>query len=188
MKSTIFWDITPCSQLSVNRRFGGTYSLHLQGRKISWARKTSVKACGKQNFFDPEDVGDMFLRNVGWHSTDYTALHPRKWYSSMLKLILRKQNILQSSVSEEDPAVGFCNHESEPSVSTKENSNFLTSLEIITCSTSCIYLLSCKRSLVCNLRSARQHWLIELPPGAIRFQGLHILQFLFFYDILVNEN
>jgi hypothetical protein len=23
MKSTIFWDITPCSQLKVNRRFGG---------------------------------------------------------------------------------------------------------------------------------------------------------------------
>jgi hypothetical protein len=28
-KSTIFWDITPCSPLSVNRR------VHLQGRKIS---------------------------------------------------------------------------------------------------------------------------------------------------------
>jgi hypothetical protein len=25
MKSTIFWDITPCSPLNVNRRFGGTY-------------------------------------------------------------------------------------------------------------------------------------------------------------------
>jgi hypothetical protein len=38
MKSTIFWDITPCSPLKVNRRFGGTYRLHLQGRKISRAR------------------------------------------------------------------------------------------------------------------------------------------------------
>jgi hypothetical protein len=27
MKSTILWDITPCSPLSVNRRFGGTYRL-----------------------------------------------------------------------------------------------------------------------------------------------------------------
>jgi hypothetical protein len=27
MKGTIFWDITPCSPLSVNRRFGGTYRL-----------------------------------------------------------------------------------------------------------------------------------------------------------------
>jgi hypothetical protein len=33
MKSTILWDITQYSQLSVNRRFGGTYRLHLQGRK-----------------------------------------------------------------------------------------------------------------------------------------------------------
>jgi hypothetical protein len=32
-------------------------------------QETSVKAGGKQSllglFFDPEDVGDMFLRNVG---------------------------------------------------------------------------------------------------------------------------
>jgi hypothetical protein len=27
-------------------------------------------------FFDPEDGGDMFLRNVGWNSTDYTASYP----------------------------------------------------------------------------------------------------------------
>jgi hypothetical protein len=33
-------------------------------------------------FFDPEDGGDMFLRNVGCISTDYTASHPRRWYSS----------------------------------------------------------------------------------------------------------
>jgi hypothetical protein len=33
MKSTIFWDITPCSPLTVNRSFGGTYRLHVQGRK-----------------------------------------------------------------------------------------------------------------------------------------------------------
>jgi hypothetical protein len=32
MKSTIFGDITPCSPLSVSRRLGGTYRLHLQGR------------------------------------------------------------------------------------------------------------------------------------------------------------
>jgi hypothetical protein len=35
LKSTIFWDITTCSPLSVNRRFGGTYRLHLYGRKLS---------------------------------------------------------------------------------------------------------------------------------------------------------
>jgi hypothetical protein len=29
-KSIIFWNMTPCSPLSFNRRFGGTYRLHLQ--------------------------------------------------------------------------------------------------------------------------------------------------------------
>jgi hypothetical protein len=38
MKSTIFWDIPPSSLLKVNRRFGGTYRLHLQGQRTSLAR------------------------------------------------------------------------------------------------------------------------------------------------------
>jgi hypothetical protein len=33
MKSIIFWDVTPCSLLRCKRRFGGTYRLHLQGRR-----------------------------------------------------------------------------------------------------------------------------------------------------------
>jgi hypothetical protein len=32
MKSISLWDIVQCSPLKANRRFGGTYSLHLQGR------------------------------------------------------------------------------------------------------------------------------------------------------------
>jgi hypothetical protein len=33
MKNDVFWDMAPCTSC-VNRRFGGTYRLHLQGRKI----------------------------------------------------------------------------------------------------------------------------------------------------------
>jgi hypothetical protein len=33
-------------------------------------------------FFDPGDGGDMFLRNIGWLSTDYTTLYPRRYISS----------------------------------------------------------------------------------------------------------
>jgi hypothetical protein len=33
LKRIIFWDVTPCSLLRCNRRFGGTYRLHLQGRR-----------------------------------------------------------------------------------------------------------------------------------------------------------
>jgi hypothetical protein len=50
MKSIIFWDMTLCSPSSFNRRFGGTYRLHLQGGKIGSA-KTSKQAGGKLNLF-----------------------------------------------------------------------------------------------------------------------------------------
>jgi hypothetical protein len=33
MKNSVFWDVAPCRSC-VNRRFGGTYRLHLQGREI----------------------------------------------------------------------------------------------------------------------------------------------------------
>jgi hypothetical protein len=82
MKDTVFWDITPCSLLKVSRRFGGTCRLHLQGRRISreinqrerrWqAEPTSALLATSFHagfflglFFDPEDEGDMFLRNDG---------------------------------------------------------------------------------------------------------------------------
>jgi hypothetical protein len=40
-------------------------------------------------FFDPEDGGDMFLRNNSWLSTDYRALYPRRQYSSSTMIISR---------------------------------------------------------------------------------------------------
>jgi hypothetical protein len=33
LKSIFFWDMTPCSPLNVNRRFGGTYHIHIRGKK-----------------------------------------------------------------------------------------------------------------------------------------------------------
>jgi hypothetical protein len=42
MKSIIFWDMTPCSLLSCNQRFGGTYRLHLQGRRNNSARTSKL--------------------------------------------------------------------------------------------------------------------------------------------------
>jgi hypothetical protein len=48
MNSSVFWDITPCSPLKVNRRLRGTYRLHLQGLRIT-EQEHRVKAGGKQN-------------------------------------------------------------------------------------------------------------------------------------------
>jgi hypothetical protein len=42
MKSIIFWDMTPCS-LSFNRRFGGTYRLHLQGQRYRFSKPASMQ-------------------------------------------------------------------------------------------------------------------------------------------------
>jgi hypothetical protein len=71
----------PCSLLSCNRRFGGTYRLHLQGRSSLIATCLLAGSCWNF-FFDPEDGSDMFLRNFGCNLTDYTASHRRRWYSS----------------------------------------------------------------------------------------------------------
>jgi hypothetical protein len=61
LKSSIFWDITPCNPFKVNRRFRATYRLHPQGLRIGQL-ETRVKQV-VSTFFDPEDGGDMFLRN-----------------------------------------------------------------------------------------------------------------------------
>jgi hypothetical protein len=61
MKSTILWDITPCSPLEVNRRFGGTYRLHLQALLAICFHTGFLLGL----FFNPEDSGNKFLRNVG---------------------------------------------------------------------------------------------------------------------------
>jgi hypothetical protein len=45
LKSAVFWDMTPCSPLNVNRRFWGTFRLNLQGRRISQARNQANSAC-----------------------------------------------------------------------------------------------------------------------------------------------
>jgi hypothetical protein len=45
MKKAVFWDVAPCRN-AVNRRFGGQYRLHLQGRREiirKSAREASVR-------------------------------------------------------------------------------------------------------------------------------------------------
>jgi hypothetical protein len=42
-----------------------------------------MKELSSSSSFDTEDSGDMFLRNVGWLPTGYTALYPRRVKSSI---------------------------------------------------------------------------------------------------------
>jgi hypothetical protein len=67
MKSIVLWDITPCSPLKVSGRFGG-HRVHLQGRRIGPSALLAIffhAGFLLVLFFDPEDEGDMFLRNLG---------------------------------------------------------------------------------------------------------------------------
>jgi hypothetical protein len=61
MKSSVFWDISPCSLLKVSQHLEGMCHPHLS---LS---------------FYPEVGRDIFLWNVGWLSADYTALYPRRF-------------------------------------------------------------------------------------------------------------
>jgi hypothetical protein len=57
LKSSIFWDTKPCSPLKANRLFGGASPYLLA---------TGIHAGFLLGLFpDPENGGDMFLRNVG---------------------------------------------------------------------------------------------------------------------------
>jgi hypothetical protein len=87
MKSTIFWDITPCSLLKVKRHSRGTYHLHLQCQRIQAEQDSIVKAGGKQNL--------LLLWNVVWLSTENKELylkrvHPSHWKSEE-KLVSYKE-------------------------------------------------------------------------------------------------
>jgi hypothetical protein len=99
----IFWDIKPCSPFKVNRRFGGNISPPSSGRS---------KACHLPHdgfllrLFDPEDGGTMFLRNIGWLSTDYTALYHRRQNfinTAVRNLIVQIKRILNSGNASYQP-------------------------------------------------------------------------------------
>jgi hypothetical protein len=53
-------------------------------------------------FFDPEDGGNMFLQNVDWLLTDYTALYPRRQNSSniIVLFIFQRYRFFQNLVWE----------------------------------------------------------------------------------------
>jgi hypothetical protein len=62
-----------------------------------------MKAGGKQNgallvLFNPEDGSDMFVRNVGRLSADYTALHPRSQYPSFVICSIEVQSFMEPSL------------------------------------------------------------------------------------------
>jgi hypothetical protein len=64
MKDVVFWDVALCRS-RVNRRFEGTYHLHLQGRKIR-ERVTSVSRLLQ---LEPPVENTQLYKNMDLHNT-----------------------------------------------------------------------------------------------------------------------
>jgi hypothetical protein len=77
LKSSAFCDIMPCSPLKFSRYFVISCRLHLQG----WRMNQAICYLFHANFFmaysSKVKTEIMFLRNIGWLSSDYTILHSR---------------------------------------------------------------------------------------------------------------
>jgi hypothetical protein len=77
MKSIIFWDMMPCSPLSFNRCFGGTYLLHLQGRRNRFS-KTSKQGetqwTTRRHIPKDDTLQNSFLFNMGF-IISFTVIH-----------------------------------------------------------------------------------------------------------------
>jgi hypothetical protein len=93
MKNDVLWDVASCSYC-VNRRFGRTNHLHLQGREIraqgtgkNRGVQQTVATCTRcflaHGFLYTEDGGNTFLRNVGSNNI-YMAPHLRILHSSAI--------------------------------------------------------------------------------------------------------
>jgi hypothetical protein len=78
MKNAVFWDVAQCSSC-VNRRFGGTYRLHLKGRKIS-ERGTNTsrwlkKKMSADYLYPPAHVGSSL---ADFSTLKFEAIHSSK--------------------------------------------------------------------------------------------------------------
>jgi hypothetical protein len=79
LKNRVLWDITPLHiPMKVNRCFGGTCLLHLQGPSKSQI-KIIMKHVASKFLIDGVY---MFPQNVGWLFSHYAALHPKRENSS----------------------------------------------------------------------------------------------------------
>jgi hypothetical protein len=82
MKSSVLCARTPCSPLKVNRHFGGTCRLHLQGRRIGQPR--NQREAGSSGFqqttrrYIPESRTlhkQLLLRSFVWEAENKTTRH-----------------------------------------------------------------------------------------------------------------
>jgi hypothetical protein len=79
--------VTLCSRMELNRCFAACCLL---------------RACLLLSFFfDPEGIRNMFIRNIGWRSTDYAPLYPAVRTSNPASTLQSSGTAKHRSISEE---------------------------------------------------------------------------------------
>jgi hypothetical protein len=70
MMIIIFWEMTPCGSYK-NRRFGGSYNLHLQGVRVQASTDRVVSSCLDSDSYETTSSEQRLckqsrVRVVGW--------------------------------------------------------------------------------------------------------------------------
>jgi hypothetical protein len=65
MKNAVFWDMPPC-RYCVNRRFGGTYLLHLQGIRNPRTRNQSEQVAADLPISLRHALSSLFRKAGSW--------------------------------------------------------------------------------------------------------------------------
>jgi hypothetical protein len=99
LMSSIFWDIMPCSPLKVNRRFGGTYRVHLQGQHQLVRQNITGK---NANYFD--------LCLFGYGSQFWGGPHVTEFDSQNSKIQLEIESAKGKLVASENVPVATGDH------------------------------------------------------------------------------
>jgi hypothetical protein len=78
IKSTVCWDVMPCSQVVVYRRFGETYFLYVKNGRMNRESKKQARFCLLSLPSVPENGGGTFFRNVSERLPDCTTPHSNR--------------------------------------------------------------------------------------------------------------
>jgi hypothetical protein len=88
MKSILSRNVTLCSLVEACRHFGGTYFLHLEGRRVS-------KASSKFARLTQQDEGNAFLKNFGALLQDFTVFQKLVIILYILRMYFIKYSLHQ---------------------------------------------------------------------------------------------
>jgi hypothetical protein len=114
MKSrhAVFWDMTPCSPLKINRHFGGTYHLHLQGSSACHLLSPWLLACLPYSTVNmeavcasetPVDFSGLYAV-VSQKTQRSSACHLSRWF---LAWLIYSSTVKMEAVSSSETSVDF---------------------------------------------------------------------------------